>query len=769
MSLFLVLVLFSSLCAIHASDVNQTIPDTLDSNENILLNSENQTVVAAEDSDSLGDDSIELIKNNTEISSQSSSISYKGSYNVVLKDSNSSAAISNKTINFIINNVNYNASTDDNGVARLNLDLNPGKYSVNAVFEGDDEYFNSTFSTTVEIKSPINANSVTKYYKASVPFTAQFFNTDGNALANRWVTVTVNGKSHSVKTNARGVASLQVNLKPGSYNVVSTDPVTGYRVTTSFTILSTIAPASKLKKVQGETFYVKFLKSNGKPLAKKKVKVKFRGKTYKKKTNSNGVVGLSLKKVKKGTYNVACYNLDGLSKTFKIKVYSKKASTKLTGNSYTFLPGHKRAVQVKLSTALGDSSNSGRVVKVKIAGKTYSKKTDGNGVASFDLSSVKKGIHAMQYSFGGNKYFKASKLTRTVKIYDTVQTALTVKSTTHFGHGAGTSFKLAYTAGGVPLSGKDVTINVAGRSYIETTDSKGMVSIPINLAIGDYVVDYSSDGGSGFAGTSGSCDIDVFQRGPSKVIWKCGSSYKDNSQTFKVRVTDGNGKATSGGVAVLTIDGEQYTSSVSSKGYATFKTSVDIGKYKVTVNFNGNNDLLEGSSSKSVTVKLSKYGKGINEKHAKALKAYLKSSSHCKVGSKAIKKLVKSLTKGLTSKTDKAKAIFNYVRDTLGYSYYYNTKYGASTTLKLKRGNCVDHSHLLVSMFRTAGLHARYVHGRCHFTSSGDVTGHVWTQVKIGKTWVCGDATSYRNSLGKIKNWNTKHYTVHARYASLPF
>ena len=214
MSLFLVLVLFSSLCAIHASDVNQTIPDTLDSNENILLNSENQTVVAAEDSDSLGDDSIELIKNNTEISSQSSSISYKGSYNVVLKDSNSSAAISNKTINFIINNVNYNASTDDNGVARLNLDLNPGKYSVNAVFEGDDEYFNSTFSTTVEIKSPINANSVTKYYKASVPFTAQFFNTDGNALANRWVTVTVNGKSHSVKTNARGVASLQVNLKP---------------------------------------------------------------------------------------------------------------------------------------------------------------------------------------------------------------------------------------------------------------------------------------------------------------------------------------------------------------------------------------------------------------------------------------------------------------------------------------------------------------------------------------------------------------------------
>ena len=765
MSLFLLLVLFSSLCTIHAMDVNQTVPDILESDNDVILQGDNQTVIADFDSDSLKDDTD---GNNTEISSQSSSIPYKGSYDVVLKDSDSSEVISNKTINFIINNVKYNASTDDNGVARVKLDLNPGRYSVNAYFEGDGEYLNSTFSSSVEIKSPINANDITKYYKASTPFTAQFFNTDGNALTNRWVTITVNGKSHSVKTNGKGIASLQVNLKPGSYKVVSTDPVTGYRVTTTFTILSTIAPASKLKKVQGETFYVKFLKSNGKALAKTKVKVKFKGKTYRKKTNSNGVVGLSLKKVKKGTYNVVCYNKDGLSKTFKIQVYSKKASTKLTGKSYTFLPDHKRLVQVKLSTALGDSSNSGRIVKLKIGGKTYSKTTDGSGVASFDLSSFKKGIYTMQYSFGGNKYFKASKLTRTVKIYDTLKTALTVKSTTHFGHGAGTLFKLAYTAGGVPISGKDVSINVAGMSYVETTDSNGIVSIPINLAIGDYVVDYSADGGSGFDGTSGSCGIDVFQRSPSKVLWKCGSSYKDNSQTFKILVTDRNGKATSGGVAELTIDGEKYTSSVSSDGYATFKTSVDIGNYKITVKFKGNNNLLEGSASKSVTVKISKYGKGINEKHAKALKAYLKSSSHCKVGSKAIKKLVKSLTKGLTSKVDKAKAIFNYVRDTLGYSYYYNTKYGATTTLKLKRGNCVDHSHLLVSMFRTAGMHARYVHGRCHF-SSGDSTGHVWTQVKIGKTWVVADAVSYRNSLGKIKNWDTKHYTVHARYASLPF
>ena len=150
------------------------------------------------------------------------------------------------------------------------------------------------------------------------------------------------------------------------------------------------------------------------------------------------------------------------------------------------------------------------------------------------------------------------------------------------------------------------------------------------------------------------------------------------------------------------------------------------------------------------------------------MRKYLKSSWHCKVGSAKIKALVKTLTKGLTNRVDKAKAIFNYVRDTLDYGLYYNTRYGALGTLKNKKGNCVDHSHLLVAMYRTAGFKARYVHGVCHF-NSGHTYGHVWTQVLIGKTWVCADATSYGNSLGKISNWNTKSYKIHAKYRSLPF
>ena len=35
--------------------------------------------------------------------------------------------------------------------------------------------------------------------------------------------------------------------------------------------------------------------------------------------------------------------------------------------------------------------------------------------------------------------------------------------------------------------------------------------------------------------------------------------------------------------------------------------------------------------------------------------------------------------------------------------------------------------------------------------------------------WTVADATSSRNSLGTIVNWNTGSYSLHGYYASLPF
>ncbi len=151
-----------------------------------------------------------------------------------------------------------------------------------------------------------------------------------------------------------------------------------------------------------------------------------------------------------------------------------------------------------------------------------------------------------------------------------------------------------------------------------------------------------------------------------------------------------------------------------------------------------------------------------------SLQQYLKATTNCQVTNSQIKSLASSITSGKTSTYNKAAAIFNWVRDNIGYSFYYNTKYGAVGTLNAKTGNCVDTSHLLVALERAAGIPARYEHVYAKF-SSGTWYGHVIGQVWVDGKWYYADASSSRNTFGVINNWNTSTATVYGTYTSISF
>ena len=157
------------------------------------------------------------------------------------------------------------------------------------------------------------------------------------------------------------------------------------------------------------------------------------------------------------------------------------------------------------------------------------------------------------------------------------------------------------------------------------------------------------------------------------------------------------------------------------------------------------------------------------QKISQALKAYLSSSKNCQVTNKEIKSLATKLTSTLKSDYDKGKKLFEWVRDHIGYDKYRNTRRGAVKTLQNRLGNCVDQSHLLVALSRAAGIPARYVNGNnCRFTT-GYVSGHVWTEMYIKNKWTVADTTSSRNSLGTIRNWNTKSFSLVGKYSGINF
>lgn len=130
---------------------------------------------------------------------------------------------------------------------------------------------------------------------------------------------------------------------------------------------------------------------------------------------------------------------------------------------------------------------------------------------------------------------------------------------------------------------------------------------------------------------------------------------------------------------------------------------------------------------------------------------------------------VAALAKSLKGSTVAITAVnlFNWVRDNIGYSFYYNTKYGAAGTLAHMTGNCCDTANLLVALARDDGITSRYVHGYCDFSSGW--YGHVWAQLYVNGKWYTADATSYANSLGVVKNWNTATATIYGVYNTLPF
>ena len=147
------------------------------------------------------------------------------------------------------------------------------------------------------------------------------------------------------------------------------------------------------------------------------------------------------------------------------------------------------------------------------------------------------------------------------------------------------------------------------------------------------------------------------------------------------------------------------------------------------------------------------------------LKPYLISTKNCQVDDAAIKSLALSIVNGAGSNFEKADRIFRWVRDNLSYTFYYNTKYGATGILKTRNGNCIDHTHLMIALARSVGIPARYAHAQCEFSTM--TVGHVWAELYANGAWYTADATSSRNTFGVMQNCKILYWK--GRYAELPF
>ena len=127
-------------------------------------------------------------------------------------------ALANTTVKFNINGVFYTRVTDENGMASLNIRLDPNSYIITAYNPVTGEQR----ANEVTVLPRIIAEDLSMKYLDGSSFNATLVDGQGKAVVGVNITFNVNGVFYHKTTDANGVARLNIRLMPGDYIITST-------------------------------------------------------------------------------------------------------------------------------------------------------------------------------------------------------------------------------------------------------------------------------------------------------------------------------------------------------------------------------------------------------------------------------------------------------------------------------------------------------------------------------------------------------------------
>ena len=642
--------------------------------------------------------------------------------------------------------------------------------------------------TTTKCATKLKITSSTKKYYRGGTFKVRLLNQDtGKALSGKKVKITINGKTYTRTTDSKGYASKDlfynktVKIKvsfagDSSAKSSSVSAKLAHKLSKSSMAGSSSAPYNGYFKITLKN------SKTGRLLNNKKItfKVSNLNKTYTARTNKNGVASFKIKSYKtlkvKAIYK-GSINYGAISKSFTVKIY--KPESEISGDTSIAVDS---PFTITLKNVGTDKAISGKKVTFALntTGKTYTRTTNSKGKASVNINSLNP--VTVKVSYAGDKYAKKS--SKTFELSPVKANVDMSSSGSTVPYGSSFSVTLKHSSTGKALANRTVTFKVNGTTHKVQTNSNGVASIKLG-ELGKYDVTASYAGNSKYNEKTVNYDVTVAKL---KTILSLSATSVQSGNSITVTLKESNKKVLSGQKVSLTIDGKTYTKKTNSKGKASFAINNPIGKYPITIKFGGTEGYKSAKLSKTLNVKISSSGAckaiygGVSSKQYKILlnvkekfdadefAKYLKTGGYSKLNS-ALKKKAASLTKDLKTNIEKANAIYEFVRSGIAYSYYANSKKGASGTLSAGSGNCVDQASLVVALCRSQGIYARYSHAQgCKF-DSGLYTGHVWAQIydPATQTWYVADPTSRRNNLGCVNNWNTNSYSKAVNYVLVPF
>ena len=105
-----------------------------------------------------------------------------------------------------------------NGVATLNINSKPGKYTITTLNTKTGE----KKSNTITIKKTIISNDKKVKANKKINYKVKILRNNGKIAKKVTIIFKINKKTYKIKTNAKGIATLNIKLKKGKYTITIT-------------------------------------------------------------------------------------------------------------------------------------------------------------------------------------------------------------------------------------------------------------------------------------------------------------------------------------------------------------------------------------------------------------------------------------------------------------------------------------------------------------------------------------------------------------------
>lgn len=224
--------------------------------------------------------------------------------------------LTNTTVEFNINGVFYKRSSNASGVARMNINLNPGEYIITAINPNSTEMYSNVVTVLPNI---VDNENLTKYYRNDSQYVIKLLDDKGNPVgANETVEFNINGVFYKRSSNATGHVKLNINLAPGEY--IITADYKGYKTSNTVTVKPILETEDLTMKYRdGSKFEAKLLDAQGNPFAGQNITFNINGVFYNRITDANGIARLNIN-LMAGEYIITSMYSNGATVSNKITI-----------------------------------------------------------------------------------------------------------------------------------------------------------------------------------------------------------------------------------------------------------------------------------------------------------------------------------------------------------------------------------------------------------------------------------------------------------------